>query len=581
MAGRSALLLATIALLAPAVGAQPCPAINQNYAASPLGPGFATILGGPTTVVLFTPPSDDEMSAPAPIGFPFSAFGLPKTTFQVSANGFVAFDGNLPSGFLANTPLPSPGQPSDLFAPWWTDLIHFAPSAATVRALVGTPGTRQLIVEWIDVEKWPDNGSGENARFQVVLNEAGGTVEFRYDGSSFSTGTDLWLATVGGESALAALGFDATGGGASNSAFPAVDLLLAPVPATPTVAFSYTPISSAPAFPGIVGTPGAVPLFLTPQIHAISPPAPIGFPFSFYGLPKSTFQVSEDGFLCFNLAMPSGFPTNALNSIPGTSAALPNDYVAPWWDDLAASAPTAATAYLVAGPPGSRTLTVEWRDRERAPANGSGENVRFAAILREGSNLVEFHYDASSFSTGANAWNATIGIENANGSRGTDVTGNGAGNSLLPATDFVLDPCDCGLEAHYGTGCPTSPGSPPVIGSTGGSPLPPNPTYAITLQSAPANSPALLLLGASNTTWVGFPLPVPLSTFGGPTGCSLLVSLDVVLPVAAGPTGAATVGLPLPAAFLCSGTAYAQWAVFNPLNPAFPSGMSDGLAVSL
>ncbi|MGH7151122.1 MAG: hypothetical protein ACREIU_10505, partial [Planctomycetota bacterium] len=336
-------------------------------------------------------------------------------------------------------------------------------------------------VEWIDVEKYPNNGSGENARFQLVLDEAGGAVEFRYDGSTFSTGTDPWLATVGGESALAALGFDATGGGAANTAFPAADLLLAPVPATPTVFFSYTPIPAPPAFPGIVGTPGAVPLFGTPQLHAISPPAPIGFPFSFYGLPRSTFQVSEDGFLCFNLGMASGSPLNASNGVPGGSPFLPNDYVAPWWDDLASFAPTAATAYLVAGPPGSRTLTVEWRDLERAPGNGSGENARFAAVLREGSNLVEFHYDAASFATGVDAWDATVGLENVDGSRGMDATGSGVSNAAIPATDLVLDPCDCGFEFLFGTGCSTPPAIVLQIQSAGRSPSVPNPTYGISL----------------------------------------------------------------------------------------------------
>ncbi|HKB16716.1 MAG TPA: hypothetical protein VKF62_11670, partial [Planctomycetota bacterium] len=560
MPRRSLPSLASIALLAAPLAAQPCPAVNQNYAASPLGPSFASILGGPSTVVVFTAPNDDGMSAPVPIGFPFPAFGLPKTTFQVSANGFVALDGSLPSGFYANTPLPSTGPPGDFFAPWWADLVHFAPTATTVRALVGPPGNRQLVVEWVDLERWPNNGSGENAHFQLRLDEAGGAVEFRYDGATFSTGTDSWLATVGGESALPTLGFDATGAGAANSAFPAVDLLLAPVPATPTVLFSYTAIPTALPFPAVVGTPGAVPLFSAPQDDAISAATPIGFPFSFFGVPKTTFQVSANGFVAFDSSLSLGFPANAP---PGTAGA-PNDFAAPWWDDLVHVAPTAATAYLVAGPPGSRTLTVEWRDLERAPGNGSGENVRFAAVFREGTNEVEFHHDFGSFATGANAWNATVGLESGSGALSLDVTGGGASNAAIPSSDFDLDPCDCGFQNPFGTGCPASPGFLPSIGSTGGSPLPPNPTYAITLSSAPGNWLALLVLGASNSTWSGAPLPVPLSAFGGPAGCNLLVSPDVALPATVSPTGTAVVLAPLPAGLLCAGTAYAQWAVFNP-----------------
>ncbi|HET6201748.1 MAG TPA: hypothetical protein VFI25_02970 [Planctomycetota bacterium] len=580
MEGKSRALLGMIALLSPLaapVRSQPCPAVNATYAVSTTPPSLTSILGGPATFVVFSSPNDDGMGPVTAIAFPFSHFGLPKTSFQVSANGFVAFDAALGAGYFTNSPLPSTVLPNDTVAPWWDDLYHFAAGASTVWTLAGAPGSQQLIVEWSGLEHYTGNGSGENVHFQLVLNEAGGTIEFHYDGGTFAAGTDPWTATIGAESILAIYGVDATGGGTANATFPATDLLLTPAPAAPVTLFSYAASPSPAVFPSVIGTPGAVPVFATPQDNGISPPAPIGFPFSFFGIPKTSFQVSANGFVAFDQAIAGGIPGN---SAPGT-AGLPNDYAAPWWDDLVHFAPTAASAYLVAGPPGSRTLTVEWRDLERAPGNGSGENVHFAAVFFEGTNLVEFHYDPATFASSvANPWNATVGLENATGSRGVDVTGGGTANANLPA-DVSLDPCDCGFDFPFGTGCPTSAGPVPSIASSGGSPNSPNATYAITLSGAPAGAPVLLLIGGSNATWLGFPLPLPLSAFGGSAACNLRVSLDVTVSTVASPSGTASVTIPLGASLLCLGAAYAQWAVVDLGIPGLPIATSNALAANL
>ena len=92
-------------------------------------------------------------------------------------------------------------------------------------------------------------------------------------------------------------------------------------------------------------------------------------------------------------------------------------------------------------------------------------------------------------------------------------------------------------------------------------------TFALGLANVPAGQPAALVLGASRTTWGPVSLPLALAFVGMP-GCSLLVSLDVVVPFATA-TGMGTLPLAVPnqvsllgASFYCQGK-----AVDPPANP--------------
>jgi hypothetical protein len=94
------------------------------------------------------------------------------------------------------------------------------------------------------------------------------------------------------------------------------------------------------------------------------------------------------------------------------------------------------------------------------------------------------------------------------------------------------------------------------------------------LANGPANAPSALALGGSNTTWMGGPLPIPIGL-----GCSILVSLDVILPgPLTGPDGLALFPASIPAdPALVGQTVYAEGA-------AIASGTvraTNGLAVTI
>ncbi|MGH7149462.1 MAG: hypothetical protein ACREIU_02125, partial [Planctomycetota bacterium] len=346
---------------------------------------------------------------------------------------------------------------------------------------------------------------------------------------------------------LAALLF---GAGAVTVAHAQTACSLAPPPPAPYVA---TP--TAPAFSSIVGVPGEVVVFsAAAAVVDDLTSAGIGLPapFSFFGVPKATFQVNNNGWMAFNQALGVGFFTNV--GIP--SAAAPNDAIFPWWDDLYLFLGAGGTvSYLVT--PGS-DLIVQWTGEGHFNTPSGSHLATFQAVLHPSPvDTIELHYDSATFVAGP-ATTATIGVEDAVGAVGLDVTGLGTLNTVFPASDYVLDLCTpCGTTETFGIPCPSA------IGTAGGPPLAGNVAFAITQVGAPPLAPSLLILGFSNTSWVlppAIPLPLALGVFGVLGGCPLLVSPDVL--IVSGTTAAGTSALPIPippGVTPCAGV-YAQWA---------------------
>src|SRR5262245_35283031 len=92
--------------------AQPCPAplTGSSYQVRPVPSAYTDVSGLAGAVVLWDASAatfDDEIEAsttnpavvnPFPAGFTFSFFGVAKTQFTVSPNGYLVFSGPLASG---------------------------------------------------------------------------------------------------------------------------------------------------------------------------------------------------------------------------------------------------------------------------------------------------------------------------------------------------------------------------------------------------------------------------------------------------------------------------------------------------
>ncbi|HET6204542.1 MAG TPA: VCBS repeat-containing protein [Planctomycetota bacterium] len=135
----------------------------------------------------------------------------------------------------------------------------------------------------------------------------------------------------------------------------------------------------------------------------------------------------------------------------------------------------------------------------------------------------------------------------------------------------------------FGSGCPGSSGAVPRIATAGGTPSASsgNPDFALVLSNARPSSFALLIIGVSNSTWLGLPLPLDLSAFGVP-GCFLRVAIDIPLLLATTADGLTFQSVPIavnPA--LVGVTIYAQWYVVDPGPAPVPGATTAGLAVQL
>ncbi len=130
-------------------------------------------------------------------------------------------------------------------------------------------------------------------------------------------------------------------------------------------------------------------------------PVLIGFPFTYDGIARDTFQVTTNGFLRFGSTLASATGTNALNG-------LTRSVVAPLWDDLKAVDSSLIT-YEVTGSSPNRVLTVEWKTMF-IPWSTAEPNANFIVKLYETTNVIEFIYGG--FVAPVTAPTASIGLSN-------------------------------------------------------------------------------------------------------------------------------------------------------------------------
>ena len=134
----------------------------------PGGPAYNWIeISGIGTPIPFD--TDDQNLGPFPIGFSFSFYGTPFTTFRACSNGWVSFTNSTNS--YNNFALPSTSAPENLLAAFYDDLTF----STAGDAFYYNDGTR-LIVEYKDV---PRLSSGGPYTFQIHVYPSG-RIEYHY-----------------------------------------------------------------------------------------------------------------------------------------------------------------------------------------------------------------------------------------------------------------------------------------------------------------------------------------------------------------------------------------------------------------
>ena len=145
---------------------------------------------------------------------------------------------------------------------------------------------------------------------------------------------------------------------------------------------------------------------------------PIGFTFTYGGLPYTTCGTSTDGTLVFG-TLNTSMTTNNLTS--GT----PRPILAPLWDDMSLTAITDFT-YQTNGIAGSRIFTAQWLNVKWNYSATSG-CMSFQVKLYEADGKIEFIYHQLAGTL--NSTSASIGISAVGTGSGNFLSLNGAGAS--------------------------------------------------------------------------------------------------------------------------------------------------------
>jgi hypothetical protein len=139
----------------------------------------------------------------------------------------------------------------------------------------------------------------------------------------------------------------------------------------------------------------------------VSAQTTLPFPVTFHGITYSAGWISTNGMIGFGSAQ-TGTRLAVNPSMPST--ALPNAYVAPFWDDLEIDA-SAGVYTLTTGTAPNRTFVVEWRNAKFRPSGP--DRVTFEVKFAE-NGQISFHYGTLTTPLQQGAA-ATVGIESASG----------------------------------------------------------------------------------------------------------------------------------------------------------------------
>ncbi|MBX2907450.1 MAG: hypothetical protein KF744_15505, partial [Taibaiella sp.] len=191
----------------------------------------------------------------------------------------------------------------------------------------------------------------------------------------------------------------------------------------------------------------------------------LGFTFSFCGTAYTQTSICTNGWASLSNSTSITW-TNATGSI------ATNGWLMAYWDDLISHA--SSSYYQTTGTAPNRIFTMEWGDHTLYPNFGTTPAASFQMKLYETSNVIEYWYGSSAYSTSS----ATIGIANGAsdystingvGSSPTNTTGTFYTVSGSPATNQVYrwSPCPVTVNATPSAAvCPG--GSVTLTGTTTG-----------------------------------------------------------------------------------------------------------------
>lgn len=153
-------------------------------------------------------------------------------------------------------------------------------------------------------------------------------------------------------------------------------------------------------------------------VDAYTGPIDIGFAFKFYENTYTQFYVSTNGLITF------GGGSASWSNQPIPSSAQPNNFIAPFWDDLAVGSPynSGKVYYLSGGASPNRYLVIEWHNVTACCTDEATDYKTFEVILYENGDIVMQYLHLSGY-----LGSATVGIEDDAGVTGLEYLYNMSG----------------------------------------------------------------------------------------------------------------------------------------------------------
>lgn len=348
----------------------------------------------------------DDGTIQIPIGFTFNFYGVAYNNVGISVNGLLTFAGV--NGQFDNVDLTTTAPTVDIpsVAVLWDD--WFATPGAIYYQTVGPVGTRQLIVQWNNIEHYPPGTPTETVTFQAILSERNGSLKFQYQDVDVAGAT-------GGSSATVAIRDTAgqANGRVLQWSFNSLVIVdgeaieFRPTHKIGPDQYGYTATDAWPYNFEDVSTTG-IAVLANQDDTPIS--IPIGFSFNFYGANYASVGISPNALMTFGGLNGQYVNVDLQNQAP--SGDLPS--IAVLWDDWILTG--SAVYYQTLGVAPDRRLVVEWYHDTSFNA-GTTDTATFEVILYEASQCIKVQVADSNVGNDDYSYghSATVGVRDTNG----------------------------------------------------------------------------------------------------------------------------------------------------------------------
>jgi len=176
---------------------------------------------------------------------------------------------------------------------------------------------------------------------------------------------------------------------------------------------------------------GATNIFTSSSLYPDNSVSAVDLPFTFYGTTYTQIFISTNGWISFTDPSGDSYPDNGDMDI--SNPAVPNNIIAPFWDDIelldqSGSTNDSVIKTFTEGSSPNRIYHIRYEKMYHKNDGGKDHPLTFEILLYEGSNHIVFQYNDIDSGGGEDfgySGSATIGIENSDGTKAKKYSYNG------------------------------------------------------------------------------------------------------------------------------------------------------------